>query len=204
MHLRSMLLATFVALFAFPAFAQAPAPAGTPLAVRGTIEKFDGTTLTVKSREGQDVAIAVPDSTNVRGLKSVRLSAIKAGDHVGVAALADAGGKLHAQSITVFPESMHVPDGQRPWDLTPGSVMTNGTVGQVTKVSRNRILQMQYGDKSADIEVAAKTPIVTYVQGTPKDLKPRRAVTVFARRMTDGSIVAAAVAVQSGKVKPPM
>jgi hypothetical protein len=204
MWIRRLLLAAFVAAFAVPALAQAPAPAGTPTVVRGVIEKLDGTTLTVKSREGQEVTMTLADPADVRGVKRVRLSAIKAGDHLGVAALADASGKLHAQSVTVFPEWMHVTDSQRAWDLTPDSIMTNGTVGQVTKVSRTRVLQIQYGDKSADIEVASKTPIVTYVKETPQELKPGRAVVVFARKMTDGSIAAAVTVVQRGRVKPPM
>jgi hypothetical protein len=204
MHFKSILLAALVAVFALPAFAQAPAPAGTPTVVRGVIEKLDGATLTVKSREGQEVAITLVDPADVRGVQTVRLSTIKAGDRLGIAALADADGKLHAQTVTVFPDWMHAPDGQRPWDLTPGSIMTNGSVGQVTKVSRNRVLQVQYGDKSADIEVASKTPIVTYVKETAQELKRGRAVTVFARKMADGSIVANATVVQRGKVKPPM
>jgi hypothetical protein len=204
MRFKSMVLAALVVTFAVPALAQAPAPAGTPTVVRGVIEKFDGKVLTVKSREGQDVMIALSDAADVRGVQSVRLSDIKPGTHLGIAAVADASGKLHAQSVTVFPDWMHAPDGQRPWDLTPGSTMTNGTVGQVTRVSRSRVLQVQFGDKSADIEVATRTPIVTYVKETPSELKPRRAVTVFARKMPDGSIVATATVVQRGKLKPPM
>jgi hypothetical protein len=204
MWIRKLLMAAFVAAFAVPAFAQAPAPTGTPMVIRGVIEKLDGTTLTIKSREGQEVTVMLADPADVRGVKRVRLSAIKAGDHLGIAALADAGGKLRAQSVTLFPDWTHVTDGQRPWDLTPDSIMTNGTVGQVTKASRNRVLQVQYGDKSVEIEVAPGTPIVTYVKGTTRELRAGRAVTVFARKMADGSVVANVTVVQRGKVKPPM
>jgi len=204
MRFKSILLAALVATFTFPAFAQAPAPAGTPTRVRGTVEKLDGKVLTVKSREGEDVAIALADDANIRAVARVRLSKIKAGDRVGVAALAGGDGKLHAQSITVFPDSFRVPEGQIPWDLTPGSTMTNATVAQVSKVSRGRDLQLQYKDGTADIDVPPRTPIVTYVPGTARLLRPGRAVVVFARKMPDGSMVAPAVAVQRGKVKPPM
>lgn len=204
MPFKSICSAVLLAAVVFPAFAQGPAPAGTPTVIRGSIESFDGTTLTVDSREGQKIAMTLAAPVSVRGVQSVPLSAIKAGDRLGVAARPDAGGRLHAQSITVFPAWMHVPDGQRPWDLTPGSIMTNGTVGQVTKVSRSRVLRMQFGDKTVDVEVTPKTPVVTYVEETPRELRRRRAVTVFARKMADGSIVAAATVVQRGTVKPPM
>jgi len=205
MHFKSILLAALVATFALPAFAQAPAPAGTPARVRGTVEKLDGKVLTVKSREGADVTITLADDANIRAVARVKLSKIKAGDRIGVAALAGGDGKLQAQSITVFPDSFRAPEGQIPWDLTPGSTMTNATVAQVSKVSHGgRDLQLQYKDGTADIDVPPRTPIVTYVPGTPALLKPGRAVVVFARKMPDGSMVAPAVAVQRGKVKPPM
>jgi hypothetical protein len=43
-----------------PAGAQ-QAPQGTPTRIRGTVEKLDGQALTVKSREGQPVTIALAD-----------------------------------------------------------------------------------------------------------------------------------------------
>jgi hypothetical protein len=82
--------------------------------------------------------------------------------------------------------------------------MTNGTVTQVTKVSRDRVLHLQYKDGAQDVDVAPKTPIVTFVSGTPRLLKPGRAVVVFARKMPDGTYTAGALAVQRGEVKPPM
>jgi hypothetical protein len=56
-----VLAAALIGLIAMPAFAQAP-PAGTPTRVRGTVDKLDGQNLTVKSRDGQTVTIALaPD-----------------------------------------------------------------------------------------------------------------------------------------------
>src|SRR5262244_4283392 len=40
-------------------------PQGTPTRIRGTVEKLDGQALTVKSREGQTVTIALADNVAV-------------------------------------------------------------------------------------------------------------------------------------------
>jgi hypothetical protein len=213
MWLKSLVTAALIALVIIPAAAQtapapapaAAAPAGTPTRVRGTIETFDGKTLSVKSREGQDIAIALADKLTLRAVKRAKLTQIKEGDFVGIAAVADAGGKMHAQEVVVFPEAMRgTAEGHFPWDLAPGSSMTNGTVGQVSKVSHDRVLQVQYKDGGAEIDVAPGTPIVTFVDATPKLLKPGRAVFVSGRKMDDGSIVSGFVVVQRGKTKPPM
>jgi len=205
MWIRSLLVAALVAALAIPAFAQAPAPAGTPAHIRGTVEKFDGKVLTVKSRDGQEVAVTLADKLTLKGVKRFRLSQIKSGDYVGVSSLSDANGKMHAQEVVVLPEAMRgLAEGQFPWDLTPDSTMTNATVAQVSKVSRGRDLQLKYKDSTADIDVAPGTPVVTFVDATTRLLKPGRVVFISARKMDDGSLVGGFIVAQRGKVKPPM
>src|ERR1700730_4424251 len=51
--------------------------------LRGTIEKVDGGTLTVKSREGDTVTVKVPDSVGVAGVVKRTLADIKPNDFVG-------------------------------------------------------------------------------------------------------------------------
>jgi hypothetical protein len=205
MGIKSFLAAVLVVAFTVPALAQAPAPTGTPTRIRGTIEKFDGKILTVKSRDGTDIAITLADNFSVRGMKAVRLSSIKQGDFVGVAALTDTNGKLQAQEVLVFPEAMRgTGEGHYPWDLTPGSTMTNATVAQVNKAPHGRTLELQYKDGTQEINVAPRTPVVTFVPGTTRLLKPGRTVFIGARKLDDGSYVAPAVNVQRGATKPPM
>ena len=49
----------------------APASAQQPPRVRGTIEKIDGNTLTVKSRDGSTVNVVLKDGAAVRGVESI-------------------------------------------------------------------------------------------------------------------------------------
>lgn len=205
MWIKSLLAAAIVAAFTLPALAQAPAPPGKPIHIRGTIEKFDGKAVTVKTREGQEVSATLADKLTLKAVKGFKLSQIKQGDYVGIASVADASGKMQAQEVLVLPEAMRgLGEGQYPWDLASGSTMTNATVAQVAKVKRNRDLQLTYKDGTADINVAPKTPIVTFVDATTRSLKPGKAVFISGRKMDDGSVVSGFVVVQRGKVKPPM
>ena len=53
-----LLAGALIALLILPAGAQ-QAPQGTPSRIRGTVEKLDGQDLSVKSREGEIVTIAL-------------------------------------------------------------------------------------------------------------------------------------------------
>ena len=51
-------------------------------------------------------------------------------------------GKIHAIEARIFPKA--TPDGGRQfaWDLMPDSVMTNATVGTVTKAAQGAVLHV--------------------------------------------------------------
>ena len=57
-------------------------PQGTPTRIRGTVEKLDGQALTVKSREGQTVTIALADNVAVAYLVKKNVGDIKPGDNI--------------------------------------------------------------------------------------------------------------------------
>ena len=75
---RLAIAAALITLAVGPALAQAP-PAGTPTRIRGTVDKLDGQTLMVKSREGPVLTIALAPNFTVLGVVKKRLSDIKAG-----------------------------------------------------------------------------------------------------------------------------
>ena len=109
-----MLLAgALIALMALPAAAQ-NAPEGTPTRIRGTVEKLDGQTLTVKSREGQQLTIALAPNFTVSAVVKKSLADIKAGDYVGAASTKGTDGKLHAIEVLIFPEALRgAAEGER-------------------------------------------------------------------------------------------
>jgi hypothetical protein len=202
---RKILPLAFGALLvaAVPSFAQNAD--GTPMRIRGTIAKLDGKSLLVKSRDGQDLGVTLADDVRVLGIVKAKAADIKQGDFVGVAALAGSDGKLHAQEVLIFPEAARGSgEGHYPWDLTPGSTMTNATVAEVESGSTDRMLKLKHKDGANDIELSPDIPVVSFAPADASLLKPGAAVFVPALKKADGSIVAARVIAEKDGVKPPM
>src|ERR1700722_16172686 len=55
--------------------------------IRGTIERIDGKTLAIKTREGTDVKVNMTDDIGVIGIAKTSLSDIKQGSYIGVSGL---------------------------------------------------------------------------------------------------------------------
>src|SRR6516165_10528767 len=192
-------------LFALPAAAPAPAAPDAQTRVRGTIEKFDGESLTVKSREGPPVTIGLAPNFTVVGGAKRSLGDIKAGDYVASTSVKGTDGNLHALEIHIFPEAMRgTGEGQRPHDLAPNSLMTNATVSGITAAPQGHMLKVTYKGGEAEVIVGPDTPIVTYVPGDASLLKPGAAVFCVAQKKADGSLTAARVTAEKDGVKPPM
>ena len=115
MQKAALLAAALVALLAArPVIAQAPD--GTPMPVRGTVEKLDGQNLTVKSKTGPVVTVALAPNFTVSGVAKRTLADIKPGDYVANTSIKGTDGQLHVIEIHIFPEEMkaRVTEGQRP------------------------------------------------------------------------------------------
>jgi hypothetical protein len=208
MRRTSFLAAVFVALVAMPAFAQAPPsapPTGTPVHIRGTVEKLDGQNLTVKSRDGQSVSVVLAPNFTVRAVVAETVADIKPGDFVASTSIKGPDGTLQAIELHILPANLRGRiDGQTPADLVPDSLMTNATVAQIVAAPNGQVMKVTYKGKEATINVPAGIPIVGYVSGDPALLTPGAAVVIFARKQADGSITAPGVTAEKNGVKPPM
>ena len=131
-----ILLAALLGLIPAPGLAQTPPaqnPEGTPMSVRGTVEKLDGHSLSVKAKDGALLTVTLAPNFIVSGVAKRSLSDIKPGDYVATNSIKGTDGKLHAVEMHIFPESMRatVQDVQRPSSLVQGGVMTNSYVIEV-------------------------------------------------------------------------
>jgi len=204
MTTKLLLAGALIALLALPVAAQ-NAPQGTPTRIRGTVEKLDGQTLTVKSRDGQQLTIMLAPNFTVSGVVKKSLADIKAGDFVGAASTKGTDGKLHAIEVLIFPEALRgTGEGERPWDLVPDSLMTNATVAGIAGAAQGQDLKVTYKGGESEIIVAPSTPIVTFAPGDASLLKPGAAIFTIALKNADGSLSAARVTAEKDGVKPPM
>jgi len=195
-----------VALVAFLGVAGlCPARAADNVRVRGGVVSLDGSTLTVKTREGPTSALALKPGWKVTGVVAASVGDIEAGDFVGIASLPTASGGDGAIEVLIFPPAMKgTGEGSYPWDLKPQSTMTNGTVLNAVKDVDGRSLTVSYKGQEKKIIVPEGVPIVTFGPATEADLKPGATVFVPAQRGEDGSLATGFVVVGTNGVDPPM
>jgi hypothetical protein len=199
------LAAVFIVALAVPAFAQAP-PAGAPTRIRGTVEKLDGQTLTVKSREGPSIAVVLGPNFTVSGCVAKSLADIKPGDFVASTSLKGPDGKLKALEVHIIPENLRgvVPEAQYPSDLVPDSIMTNATLAQITSAPQGHVMKVTFKGNEAEVTIPDGIPIVGYVPADASLLKPGAAVFITAQKQADGTLTAARVTAEKDGVKPPL
>lgn len=193
--------AALLAAVAAPAFAAD----GTPSRVRGTIESVSDTALTVLSREGPSVSIAITPETQVRGVKAADAAAIKPGDFVGVASVPTAAGGDGALEVLIFPAAMKgTGEGSYPWDLQEGSTMTNATVSNAVEGVDGRSLTLSYPEGSKTIALPEGIPVVTFADASKADLVKGATVFVPATKAADGTLSTGFVVVGTNGIVPPM
>ncbi|HEY7744255.1 MAG TPA: hypothetical protein VIA19_14525 [Burkholderiales bacterium] len=170
--------------------------------IRGTITAFDGTMLSVKSRDGKALSIELLEKASVAAAKAITLADLKQGAYVGVTTRKGTDGALVALEVHTLPPS--VKPGFRPWDLAPGTMMTNANIASVAQGAGGHELVMDLPEGQQKIQVPPGTPIVTQVAADRSYLKPGEYVFLNANVGADGKLsTAARIQVSHGGVKPP-
>jgi hypothetical protein len=190
-----------IAALTAPAFAQAPP---TPTRVRGTLDKLDGNLLSVKQRDGEIAAITLAPKAAIQYLVKRSLADIKPGDFVASTGIKGKDGKIHAIEARIFPTPLPPGGRQFPWDLTPDSVMTNATVGTVSKTPEGEVLHVTFKGGESEYIVGPDVPILAPAPGDMSLLKPGLAVFVLALKQPDGSLISSRLYVEKDGIKPPM
>jgi hypothetical protein len=176
--------------------------------VRGTIEKLDGNTLAVKSRDGADLKLVLKDTAAIRGVVKASLADVKADTNVAITSRPRPDGTLEAVELRVAPAGQPFNSFHSEWDLMPNSFMTNGSLQTSVAGVDGQTLTVKYKvqgkpDEEKKIMVTPKTIIATTVAGTKADLKPGLKVFVAgAPKLPDGSLDVGAIQVEK-EIPPP-
>ena len=196
-HCLVALLASVFALSAVSANAQQKTQR-----IRGTITAFDGTMLSVKSRDGRDLVIELGEKASVATAKAMTLADLKQGDYVGSTTTTRADGALVAVEVHTIPRTVR--EGHGPWDLLPGSMMTNANIESIVQSAGGQELTLVYKEGSQKILVPPDTPIVTTVSADRSFLKPGEYVWLNAEIGADGKLTfSGRIQVSRDGVKPP-
>ncbi len=193
-------------------------PAGAeeqkPYRVRGSLEAVQGDQLTVKTREGETVAVTLKPDSRVLVVRPASLDQIKKGDYVGLTSI-DAGGKRVAIEAHIFAEELRgASEGHVPWDLIKDpNTMTNATVAEVEEVGNQHELKVSYkqgqGDQKTEgsqtIYVPDDLSVVRLEKAHDRSvLAPGEDTFMVVRDEADGSRTALAVIVGEDGASPPM
>jgi len=201
---RGFLAVVLAGLCVLPVLAQAPAPQGTPMRVRGTVDKLDGKVLTVKSRDGQTLTVTLADDVAVFALATKALADLKPGDTVASTGIRDKDGKIHAVEVRILPRPFADGGRQYAWDLQPDSVMTNATLGTITKTADGAVVHVTFKDGESDYTVGPDTAILGQAPADTSLLKPGAAIVAFALKGADGTITSRALIAEKDGIKPSM
>ncbi|HEX6137559.1 MAG TPA: hypothetical protein VF059_07860 [Casimicrobiaceae bacterium] len=191
--------------FALAGLLCAQAFAQEPRRIRGDVVALDGLKLQVLERSGERLAIDLDGNYGVTAVVRIDIAAIKQGSYVGTATMPQPGGTLRSLEVVVFPESGRGSgEGHYPWDLRPGSMMTNATVAQIAEVGKDRRMTLKYKDGEKVVTVPADAPIVTLEPGDRALVKPGAHVLFSATPRPDGTLTAARLLVGKDGLVPPM
>ena len=203
-----------IAASATVAEAQQMAPAGAPAAapsppvrIRGTLEKVDGSTLTIKSTKGETMQVKLADNARITAMVKATVADIKKGDFIGVTAMPQPDGSQKAIGLHIFMEAQKtvVPHRFSPWDREPGSTMTNADVDSTVAGVDGQTIVVKYPEGEKKVIVPPNTPVVKFVPGNADDLKPgAQMIIIAAQKAADGSLTAPAINVGRDGAAPPM
>ena len=201
---RALGAAGLALIITVPAFAQQQQT--PPTRIRGEITKVDGSTLSIKSRDGNDLTVKLADNPRVMGIVKASLADIKPNSYIGVTAMPQPDGTQRAIAIHIFLDAQRTTVTARhtPWDLRPGSTMTNATVESTVASTDGQTIKVKYPDGEKTVTVPPGTPIVTYAPGNVSELKPGSKIIIMgATKQPDGTFTTPAINV-GRDVAPPM
>ena len=200
-----MLRRAFV-VFTIAATLAAPALAQETMRVRGAIERIDGSTLYVKTRDGADLKIALADKPVFTAIIPATLADLKPGTYVGSAATPGPDGSLSAVEVHIFPEAMRgTGEGHRPWDGGAQATMTNANVETAVAGVDGQMLTLKYKDGEKKLLVTPKTAIVSFAPGDRAEVRPGTKIFIAAaQKQPDGSLLATRISSGRDGLTPPM
>jgi hypothetical protein len=196
MTLSTMLMAASLA---------AQAQQGEAVRVRGTVTAVGDGAVTVQTGSGQSTKVSLAKDYRVLVYSPIKFADVAPNAYVAVASSPTPEGGLRALGVVVFPEAMRgLNEGSKGWDLTPGSRMTNATVGQINKQGAGEIVVKFGKGEEQKIQITDNTRVATFVAGDAGAIAVGAKVVIFATKEADGSHKSGMVGVGKDGYMPPV
>jgi hypothetical protein len=165
--------------------------------LRGTVEKIEGDTVSVKQRDGAVATLTLASNVQVVGVAKATAADIKEGSYIGSGAIPQADGSQKAVEVHIFADVQRgTGEGHRPWNGAPDGTMTNGEVGSAVSGVEGPVITVKYKGGEKKLVVGPSTPIVKYIISDKSELKQGSSINITnAVKKTDGTFEAARVQV---------
>lgn len=161
--------------------------------LRGQVEKVDGATYVLKTRDGTTLNVKLADDARVSALEKATLADIKTDTFIGIAGMPKPDDSIEAFSIHIFLPAQRgvVPDRHGPWDARPNSTMTNAYVTSMVKEKEGDVLTVKYKEGEKKVHVTPQTVIAAAAPGKKEEIKAGTPIIIFGwDKQPDGSVLA--------------
>ncbi|MGC1261330.1 MAG: hypothetical protein WA873_11790 [Jannaschia helgolandensis] len=148
--------------------------------LRGTVDAIDESVVSMTSTSGEAVKVTMTDDYMLVVYRRIAVSDLAPGDFLSIPSVPGADSSKIALSINVFPEDMRgFGEGERPWDMTADSLMTNATIGTVAGSTDGNILTVTYDGVAEQVIVPDATPITRFAPDAERRLQVGDKAIVF-------------------------
>jgi hypothetical protein len=173
--------------------------------IRGDITKVEGNNVTLKAPDGKEVHLVLADDVRVQAVVPMKVEDIKPGDFLSITAEPVNGDKHHLKGlgISIFPPGNKPNPGQRPWNKTPTSLMTNADVTAAVVKSGTGELTVAASGETYKLDMPPGTPVTTSKPGTKDLIKVGASAFINGPVEKDGKIMAPTMNIGTEGAKPP-
>ena len=202
--LASFAVAALISGIAGTAFAQGAPQGSPPQNLRGEIKSIEGTKVTLAERSGQTVTINVPENATIGVLAPAKAEDVKAGQFIAITSTPRSDGKLAAKVVQIFPPGVKPAPGHRPWDLAPGSLMTNADVDGVVMAGGGNEIKVTYQGGQQTVVTGPETQFIAVAPPDRAQLKPGAQAFAVGTKQADGSYNLVRISIGKDGLKPAM
>ena len=131
--------------------------------VRGEVTAITGDVATVKTTSGETVEVTMKPDFGMSVYRRIAIEDLKPDDYLSIPSITAADGSKQAVAISVFPAAMHgVGEGELPWDLGEGSLMTNAAFATMESQGADHSIVVSYKGRQETVSVPEGTPIMAF------------------------------------------
>jgi len=178
--------------------------AQAPQNLRGEVKSVEAGKVMLAERSGETLTLNLKDETPIGVLAPAKKEDLKEGQFLAITAMPMPDGKLKAQVIQFFPPGVRPAPGHRPYDLAPGSTMTNADVEGVMGAGGGAEIKVKYPDGEKTVVLAPDTAFIAVAPPDKSQLRPGAHVFAVGQKQADGSYNVVRISVGKDGMKPPI